>query len=101
MSYSNNLNKLFHVLLGVLCVIVPIQIVSKQEINDMPKWLKKCDEYSYFVYLTHHVLMIGPLSMALLFKSKSLNIFLMLIITAFLTFLLKITYKEITCRIRL
>ena len=60
---------------------------SKIEIR-IPKWLQCCNDISYEVYLVHHILILGPLSLLFLTPSKTINILLILIITFVLSYAL-------------
>lgn len=76
-----------HCILALWIMMVLYCMFSKIEIR-IPKWLQCCNDISYEVYLVHHILILGPLSLLFLTPSKTINILLILIITFVLSFAL-------------
>ena len=90
MIYDGVMNQLLHVFGGIslsILVITFLSIVIK--VKSRPKIIEVLDDYSYEMYLVHHPLILGSLSMMFITKYSILNIFMVLIITAVLSFLLK------------
>lgn len=96
LDYTNNINKLFHIILGLLCVIVPMQFLKNCFLSNVSSFILKTDEYSYFVYITHHVFILGPLSIAFLTNSIYVNVIIILFMTIISSVLLKIISNKIT-----
>lgn len=78
-----------HCILALCIVSVLYCSISKIEIR-MPKWLQYCNDVSYEVYLIHHIVILGPLSLLLVTPIKTINIALILMITFVLSYLLNI-----------
>lgn len=76
-----------HCILALWIMTVLYFIFSKIEIR-IPKWLQCGNDISYEVYLVHHILILGPLSLLFLTPSKTINILLILIITFVLSYAL-------------
>ena len=90
MIYDGVMNQLLHVFGGISLSILVITILSKViKVKSRPKIIEVLDDYSYEMYLVHHPLILGSLSMMFITKYSILNIFMVLIITAVLSFLLK------------
>lgn len=89
LDYSDGLNKLFHVLLALLCVLLPIIISNNINVIKVPYCVSLFDKYSYYVYITHHIFVLGPLSLAFCTKYNVLNIGIMLVFSVLSAFLLR------------
>lgn len=76
-----------HCILALCIVSVLYCSLSKLEIC-MPKWLQYCNDVSYEVYLIHHIVILGPLSLLFVTPIKAINIVLILMITFVLSHLL-------------
>lgn len=76
-----------HCILALCIVSVLYCSLSKLEIC-MPKWYKYCNDVSYEVYLIHHIVILGPLSLLFVTPIKAINIVLILVITLMLSHLL-------------
>ena len=76
-----------HCILALCVVSVLYCSLSKFEIR-MPRWLQYCNDVSYEVYLIHHIVILGPLSLLLVTPSKAINIVLVIAITFMLSHLL-------------
>ena len=76
-----------HCILALCIVSVLYCSLSKLEIC-MPIWLQYCNDVSYEVYLIHHIVILGPLSLLFVTPIKAINIILILVITFVLSHLL-------------
>lgn len=76
-----------HCVLALCIVSVLYCALGKIEFC-MPKWLQYCNDVSYEVYLIHHILILGPLSLLFLTPIKAINIVLIIVITLVLSHLL-------------
>ena len=76
-----------HYVLALCIVSVLYCALGKIEFC-MPKWLQYCNDVSYEVYLIHHILILGPLSLLFLTPIKAINIVLIIVITLVLSHLL-------------
>ena len=76
-----------HCVLAIFLFGVLYAILTKIDIK-LPKCLRFVNNISYEVYLVHHILILGPLSLLFLTPSKTINIVLILIITFVLSFAL-------------
>ena len=90
LDYSNGVNKLFHILLAFLCVVLPIGISNRSKMVKVPSFLSWFDRNSYYIYLTHHVFILGPLSLAFYTQHKVINIGIVIVLTLLSTFFLKL-----------
>ena len=76
-----------HCILALCIVSVVYSMFSRMEIR-MPKCLQYCNDVSYEVYLIHHIIILGPLSMLFITPLKSINIVLIIVMTFVLSHLL-------------
>lgn len=90
--YDSIMNQVFHTYMGILFPILFIEGIScmhLQKESEAAKWL---DHESYYIYLMHHPLILGGLSLMAMTSSLAVNIMVILI----LTFLLSIGLKRLT-----
>lgn len=83
---------LFHVVFSIGIIIGFLKLFEKKQNMELSQYVKTIDEYSYYIYITHLIFIIGPFSLAYIFDYYYLNI--ILIIAFILTssvFLKKIT----------
>ena len=76
-----------HCVLAIFLFGVLYAILNKIDIK-LPKCLLFVNNISYEVYLVHHILILGPLSLLFVTSSKTINILLILIITFVLSYAL-------------
>lgn len=76
-----------HCVLAIFLFGVLYAILTKIDVKP-PKCLQFVNNISYEVYLVHHILILGPLSLLFLTPSKTINIVLILIITFVLSYVL-------------
>lgn len=76
-----------HCVLAISLFVVLYTILSKLAFR-LPKCLQFVNNISYEVYLIHHILILGPLSLLFVTPSKTINILLILIITFVLSYAL-------------
>ena len=74
---------------GILFVIIPVMISNRFYVIKVPLLVKCFDKYAYYIYICHHVFMLGPLSLAHIYTPNIYNIVLMLTLTILTTILLK------------
>lgn len=89
--YDGIMNQLFHTYVGIAISILIITFIWKYlRIKTIPRMIKKLDDYSYEIYLIHHPLILGPLSIMTFTENLVLNIAIILLITGIGAFGLKI-----------
>ena len=76
-----------HCVLAIFLFGLLYAILTKIDIK-LPKCLRFVNNISYEVYLVHHILILGPLSLLFLTPSKTINIVLILMITFVLSYAL-------------
>lgn len=76
-----------HCVLAIFVFSLLYTTLSKRNIT-LLKCLQFVNNISYEVYLIHHILILGPLSLLFLTQSKTINILLILIITIVLSYAL-------------
>lgn len=81
LNYQNTLNQFFHVISGLFIIIFTIALINKLDIIRKNKIILIADKYSYEVYLTHHVFILGPFSLIAITNNLSINIFTIIILT--------------------
>ena len=69
-------------------VLILYNLLKLINFKEKVKFLDFTDKYSYHLYLTHQIFILGPLSVLSLTASKPLNIVLSLIFIALLTFVM-------------
>ena len=81
MNYENFLNQLFHAVSGLLFVEIGILYSKFVDCSFNNKWLKAMDHYSYEVYLTHHIFILGPFSLMTFFPFLWMNVVWVLVLS--------------------
>lgn len=76
-----------HCVLAIFLFAVLYSILAKIDFK-FPKCLQFVNNISYEVYLVHHILILGPLSLLFVTSSETINILLILIITFVLSYAL-------------
>ena len=76
-----------HCVLAIFLFGVLYAILTKIDIK-LPECLRFVNNISYEVYLVHHILILGPLSLLFVTSSETINILLILIITFVLSYAL-------------
>ena len=87
-----------HCVLAIFVFSSLYAILTKVEIK-LPKCLQFVNTISYEVYLIHHILILGPLSLLFVTSSKTINILVILIITVVLSYMLSLLMNLIRKRI--
>ena len=68
------LYKISHAFLGVAIIIVLVYIYkfvrSRFQLIGFEKLLKQSDRYSYYIYLTHQIFLLGAFSVCAIFQNK-------------------------------
>ena len=72
-----------HAALGILLFLIMYLLFGDLKGSTL---LDISDSYSYYVYLTHHIIILGPFSLLSLVPINGLNIVLVLVCTGLLTF---------------
>ena len=89
LSLWKRLARCHHSTLGILLFTLSVTFIrnlsNTSKTMNILRWF---DRYSYFIYLTHFVVMIGSFSLAHITESYIINISLMILTTAILTYLL-------------
>lgn len=87
-----------HCVLAISLFVVLYTILSKLAFR-LPKCLQFVNNISYEVYLIHHILILGPLSLLFITPSNLVNILLILIITFVLSYMLSLILNVIKRKI--
>jgi len=80
-----------HILLGIALFIFLYKILKKIEVRLNPKGKKIIDfidKYCFYIYITHHIFILGPFSIMNLTFSSILNIIIIICCTAISSYLL-------------
>ena len=88
-DYSASINKLFHVIFGILFVLLPIALAKSLKTIIILPIVKWFDKQSYYIYITHHIFMLGPLSFAYMTGSIYMNIALIVALSIISSIFLK------------
>lgn len=92
LNYDGTMNRLFHVYVGLTISIIIIGSLYKVlHIGKMYSIAKLLDNYSYEIYLVHHPLILGPISLMQMSNNRVLNVIIILAITGFIAYVLKKT----------
>ena len=87
-EYNHEIVELWHYIVGIALCLIPISLISKLTIKDN-RWLKELDSYSFYVYITHHIFLVGPLSFVTFIPSKALLIIVVSLLIIFSSIILK------------
>lgn len=88
LNYWSVSNRLLHDVVGIAAVVFGVTILSREKIRRLPAVVVLLDNYSFHIYLVHFIIMCGPFSLAHATPSTVINILLMLLATAILTWAL-------------
>lgn len=79
---------IWHYTCGLALCLIPIALFSM--VGGVNPVIKKFDAYSFPIYITHHIYLVGPLSLATVFGSPWIAISVALILTALSSITLKL-----------
>lgn len=85
----------FHVFIGILFVISIISLAKLGKWGKTPGLVHKIDAYTFPLYLTHHIFILGPFSLLALTHSNFMNVCITLICTLLSAMMLKIILEKI------
>lgn len=99
LDYTNPLNQMLHITVGLL-IVMSVTYTYKYKYLQFPiygKFLKIIDVFSYDIYITHHIFILGPFSLIMVTPFTLLNVTIILAVTCFSALLLhklsiRITY---------
>lgn len=92
LNYDGTMNRIFHVYVGLTISIIIIGSLYKVlHIEKMYRIAKMLDNYSYEIYLVHHPLILGPISLMQMTNNRVLNVIIILAITGVSAYVLKKT----------
>ena len=93
-------NRWLHVTSGVLAVVLITALAKYLDFSSGKRILSTIDRYSYEVYITHQILILGPFSILYLSEYHFVNVLLILVLTSLMAYMLhKISNKLIHIRI--
>ena len=101
LNYFSPVGRLLHDVAGVFFVVWGIRLFSTKLFTKIPSFVVFFDKYSFDIFLVHYILFVGPFSMAYLTANMFLNIFLFIIVTAFLTYLFVLMQNRIIAYLNL
>ena len=81
-------NQWLHITSGVLAVILVTTLAKQLNFSYTNQLLKVADRYSYYIYITHHIFILGPFSILFFFKYAAANVVLILLLTMLTAFVL-------------
>lgn len=84
-QYFNPIGRCLHDFGGLCLVLLPLFLFRNIRIP-LPAIVGILDKYSFQIYLIHYIIIIGPFSLAFYFGKMQYNILLILLSTAFGTF---------------
>lgn len=73
-------NRCFHDFLGITLCICGISCLTLLKVNNLPSLLKILDKNSFYLYITHHLFLLGPLSLISITPLISMNILLIFVL---------------------
>lgn len=88
MPHDLILTDIWHYTCGLALCLIPIALFSM--VRGGNPVIKKLDAYSFPIYITHHIYLVGPLSLATVFGSPWIAISVALILTALSSITLKL-----------
>lgn len=91
-SHDWNMTDLWHYICGVALCIIPIQLIRFEGSSAI---IKKLDSYSFHIYITHHIYLVGPLSLVPLFSSAWIAIPTILCLIAISAIILKLVSDSV------
>lgn len=66
LDYNGIINRSYHDILGLFICVIGIYFLSLLDIKRKPLLLNIMDKNSYYLYLTHHIFLLGPFSITML-----------------------------------
>ena len=99
LNYDGVYNRCWHDLMGMLICISFIPLIGLFNISKMPVVIKWMDKNSFYLYLTHHIYLVGPLSFVLFIPNASLCVAVTLLLILLSSVLLAIVSELIINRL--
>lgn len=87
-------NRLFHITFGLSLFVFSLSILSRLSSLRVPNIMRILDKYSYWIFLVHFPIMIGPFSLSHITENVYVNILIMVSAT-FLSVILFIKIMEV------
>ena len=81
--------ELWHYITGAALCLLLIPFLTKFVDVKNNDWIKSIDQYSFYIYITHHIYLIGPLSFVLFIPNKIVLILVVILLIIISTYLLK------------
>ena len=81
MSFHNLINRAWHDFLGLILCFYGISLLSHFNLTCLRLLVRPIDKYSYYVYITHHVFILGSFSMIPIVYNVFMNVFVILVLT--------------------
>lgn len=82
LEYDNPLNRLWHDVAGLALCLGGIKLLEQVPLSKLMKVLKPFDANSFYVYITHHVYLLGPLAVIPLISEPIYAVSSALVLTA-------------------
>ena len=81
LQYDNVLNKAWHSVAGVAFCLLGIKVLSRLPVARLMPAIAPFDKYSFYIYITHHIFILGPLALIPHISSTCLAISLVVVLT--------------------
>lgn len=81
LQYDNVLNKAWHGVAGVVFCLLGIKTFSRLPVARLMPAIAPFDKYSFYIYITHHIFILGPLALIPHISSTYLAISLVVVST--------------------
>lgn len=81
LQYDNVLNKAWHGVAGVVFCLLGIKVFSRLPVARLMPAIAPFDKYSFYIYITHHIFILGPLALIPHISSTYLAISLVVVST--------------------
>lgn len=81
LQYDNVLNKAWHSVAGVAFCLLGIKVLSRLPVARLMPAIAPFDKYSFYIYITHHIFILGPLALIPHISSTCLAVSLVVVST--------------------
>lgn len=102
LNYDGVYNRVWHDLGGVVLCLGGIIILTLCNITKIPKWIVLFDRNSFYLYITHHIYLIGPLSIVPFIHNIPMcilvTLFLIIVSSVLLAYISKIVINRINSK---
>lgn len=95
LDYDGIANRFFHDIMGITLCLCGVYGLSLAKIKSTGALLSLIDRNSFYIYITHHIYLLGPLSLIAVTPYLPINVLLILVLIILSTYILSIVSTRV------